>query len=163
MISLAFSSHCYRGEVTGLCYGVVMEALLLALFRCWLFWGQVLPFHWEFPCWTTFRDGLWGAFWGSCGSLAIEAGAFSVDEHQNVAGASESAPRALFGLEGIWLRVRVYFCPCVFVLICRCARWLCLYRLHTIRYQDGRFVRRDKHFCIPRWRSMIVFSEKVSQ
>lgn len=62
---------------------------------------------------------------------------FSVDEHHNLADASEQTLRALFGLEGIWLRLRVYFCPRVFVLVCSHARWLCLYRLYSIRYEDG--------------------------
>lgn len=34
--------------------------LLLSLFRCWLFWGEVSCFLWESPWWSTFRAQRWG-------------------------------------------------------------------------------------------------------
>lgn len=49
---------------------------------------------------------------------------FSVDEHQNVADASESAPRALFGLEGDLAQsegLLLSLCVCFNLSLCQVA------------------------------------------
>lgn len=109
-------------------------ALLLALFSCWLFWGQVIfssSFHWEFPHWSTFRTRLCGGFLRvRLETVAFEAGVFFVGERHNLADASEHTPRVLL----IWpwgggilaANQALLLSSCVFVLACSCARWLCL-------------------------------------
>ena len=81
------------GEVTGLCYRPVMDALYCCLclgVDCLALQG--FSFHWEFPRWSTFRAE---ALWGSYGTSAAQAGVSPVDV--------DLAPNAVFGLEGFFL------------------------------------------------------------
>lgn len=117
--------------------------LLLALFRCLQFWGEVFSFLWESPWWSTFRAHRWGLSKAHTGPLLLRQGFLgfflSVDKSHTP---PERTHSTCLALRGFWLQTGVYFCPCV---VC----------LNLFLRQVAVFVR-TAHQQISRWESCDV-------
>lgn len=149
MISLGFQRSLSAGEVAGLCYGLVMDSRYCRLCLgagCFLGPGFVFTLGVSLlvSIYSSAQRGFLSVTWGGCWwNRCVFVLCY------------ERALRSSFGPRGIWLEMRVYFCPpcvCFNQFLCQAAVFIL-----SVRY----LISRGEISCSPGWWVSRIVIHKV--